>query len=455
MSTPRLSIACPPTPYQAERAWILEVLVGDHLGLPYRVVDSPSPHYRLSLEGGAGGEVVLPDVFFQTRADQWLTPASLPSGPLPSFAVPGGEFLPAIFPGTPDVAWDLPVDVFGSAFYMLTRYEELVLPDRDDHGRFPAKASLAFREGFLELPLVDAYVDALAQILARKWPGLTRRARASALVLSHDVDWPVGTLGLSPLAVARACMGDVLKRRDTHLAARRARAFVQVRGGRFDKDPCNTFDFMMDTSERCGVRSAFYFITDHPFGRTDGTYEVDDPWIIALLRRIAARGHEIGLHPSYTSYDDPHRTRLEFERLRSAARAAGVEQAGWGGRQHYLRWRNPVTWRNWADAGLQYDSTMGFADHVGFRAGTARPYQVFDLASRTVLPLQERPLVAMDVTLQSYMGLSSEDAGRRLQSLSAVCRRYGGDLTLLWHNNSLCSREEKRWYRDIVAVLAA
>ena len=453
MSTPTLLIECPPTPYQPERAWAIDVVVGTFMGLPYHTLPTTAPHYRLTLLGEPGGEVCLPDVFFQTPPAAWLLPASLPYGPLDGFEAPGGDRLPILFAGPPGTPWGLPLDVFGAAFFMLTRYEELVLEDRDDHGRFPAEASLAFREGFLELPVVDAYVDALWSALGRQWPGLARPTPASRLVLSHDADWPLGTLRRSPEVIARACMGDLVSRRDPLLAARRVRAYFEVKAGRCDGDPCNTFDFLMDTSERHGMQSAFNFITAHSGPLIDGTYEMDDPWIVALLRRIGLRGHEVGLHPSYGSFLDASRTRREFERLLEATRAAGVAQPRWGGRQHYLRWRNPVTWRNWAQAGLHYDSTLGYSEHIGFRAGTARPYQVFDLEARTPLPLEERPLIAMDVTLKSHMRLSPDESALRLASLRRVCRRYGGDLTLLWHNDSLCSREEKRWYQELVATL--
>ena len=56
---------------------------------------------------------------------------------------------------------EVPLDIFGSAFFMLTRYEEMVITERDTHGRFPARASIAYREGLLERPIVDEYLELL------------------------------------------------------------------------------------------------------------------------------------------------------------------------------------------------------------------------------------------------------------------------------------------------------
>ena len=83
-------------------------------------------------------------------------------------------------------------------------------------------------------------------------------------------------------------------------------------------------------------------------------------------------------------------------RCSTPASARGVEQAQWGGRQHYLRWENPETWRACEDAGLAHDSTLGFSAGSGFRTGACVDHPVFDLRARRALRLRERPLVVMD-----------------------------------------------------------
>src|SRR5213079_764648 len=81
-----------------------------------------------------------------------------------------------------------------------------------------------------------------------------------------------------------------------------------------------------------------------------------------------------------------------------------------GGRQHYLRFRVPETWREWEAAGLRYDSTMTFAGHEGFRCGTSHAYRPFDLEEDRELMIEELPLVVMDGTLRLYRGLTAAEA---------------------------------------------
>jgi peptidoglycan/xylan/chitin deacetylase (PgdA/CDA1 family) len=416
-----------PARYEAERRYILDVLLKDWLGLDWELRPADRSDVRIALAEDLDGEsVTLPDVLFATPPDEWLTEASLPT------------------------ASALEEDVLGAAFFMLTRYEELVVADRDQYGRFPAASSVAGREGLLGRPIVDEHVDRLWQALQRAWPRLERRSRAYEVVLTHDVDDPLATLQHTPCDVVRQVGGDLVRRRDARLAARRVHSLL----GRPELDPNNTFDFLMEVSERHGLRSAFYFLAHRDQRPRDGAYLFEAPWVRSLIGRIAQRGHEIGIHPSFPTYRDGERTREELERLRRVADAAGVRQDEWGGRQHFLRWTNPDTWRNWEAAGLDYDSTLAYSEAIGFRTGTCHPYRAFDLRERRPLDLREEPFQVMDVTLLSSMGLSLDAAREAVLEVAAQCRRHRGRLGILWHNNTLLrSAREQQWYASLIEAV--
>jgi peptidoglycan/xylan/chitin deacetylase (PgdA/CDA1 family) len=416
-----------PARYEAERRYILDVLLKDWLGLDWELRPADRSDVRIALAEDLDGEsVTLPDVLFATPPDEWLTEASLPT------------------------ASALEEDVLGAAFFMLTRYEELVVADRDQYGRFPAASSVAAREGVLGRPIVDEHVELLWQALQRAWPRLERRSRTYEVVLTHDVDDPLATLQHTPRDVVRQVSGDLVRRRDPRLAARRVRSLL----GRPELDPNNTFDFLMEVSERHGLRSAFYFLAHRDQRPRDGAYLFEAPWVRSLIGRIAQRGHEIGIHPSFPTYRDAERTREELERLRRVADAAGVRQDEWGGRQHFLRWTNPDTWRNWEAAGLDYDSTLAYSEAIGFRTGTCHPYRAFDVRERRPLDLREEPFQVMDVTLLSSMGLSLDAAREAVLEVAAQCRRHRGRLGILWHNNTLLrSAREQQWYASLIEAV--
>jgi hypothetical protein len=469
-----LVLRVPPS-YEPERAYVGDVVLRQFLGVEYAIEAGDVRATEVRLEGDAEGRLlVLRDGIFQTSGSDWLEPQSLPSGPLPRWAVPsalaggvgmGGLQVPVMF-GSPlvDGTWchleprriEIGVDLLGGAFFLLSRYEEIVSEARDRHGRFPASASLAVREDFIDRPLVDEYVEILWAALHQLWPRLERASQQYHVHLTHDVD-RVSCSRMSVPGTLRAAAVDAVLRGDPVLAGRRLAAAARVRLGHADADLCNTFDWLMDQSERFGLRSAFYFLAGRTDPRFDGDYALDDASIRRLLRRISERGHEVGLHASYGSMRSPEIVLREFQALRRAAEAEGVRQAVWGGRQHYLRWEVPATWQAWEDAGLHYDCTVGFASRTGFRAGTCRRFEVFNLRARRALRLEERPLIAMEVSLLApeYMGLTRAEALEELRGLSSRCRESGGEFVLLWHNSSVVAGRDQALYRDVLEGLCA
>lgn len=485
-----------PAWYAVERDYILGVLLGDFLGLSWRREGAERQDVRITLDG-LPGEIRLPDILFSVADADWLAEASMPRRPLARWdtrdlatditlvepVVPvifGGPHVGAQPPGRCEAAQapavavpsgltanqpleslqsddciTLPIDVFGSAFFMLSRYEEMVTPDRDEHDRFPAWASLAYGEGFLDRPIVDEYVEVLWSAMSMLWPGLQRRAREPSVRVSHDVDRP-SRYSFGPFRrFARSVAGDVAKRRDfaspVHgLAARYSRS-----DRLHPADPYNTFDWLMDVSEASGLQSAFYFIPGKTYAPHDPLYDMDDPKIRSLIRRIAERGHEVGLHPGYNTYRDPATLTAQAEHLRQVSEEEGVQQAEWGGRMHYLQWSADTTPAALEGAGMAYDSTLGYADHTGFRCGTSHDFPLYSSSERRALTVTERPLIAMEGTVLSakYMGLSQTDDVRgHLSTLRSRCHQFNGAFNLLWHNSELVDAQSRAIYAEAVSA---
>ena len=444
-----------------ERRYALDVVLRDWFGLDYVLAFHTGARVSVRLAGAPDEPgLELPDVLFATSAADWLTERSMPHPPVPRLPSPVGGSIPVLFGAGAhrDSAGEagewLPIDVFGSVFFLLTRYEEVVIRERVEHDWFPARASIAAAENVVERALADEYVVLLWAAMKARWPRLVRRATTFRLRPTHDVDQPWGVHGRRRSAVARSLAADLVVRREPRLALRRIQAIFDARAGRVDRDPLNTFELLMETSERHGLRSTFYFLAGNVPGDADFRYDISDPAIVALLRRVHDRGHEIGLHASYASHRSADRTAVEAAALRDACRAAGIEQASFGVRQHYLRFEAATSWRDQAAAGLEHDSTLGFAERVGFRAGTCREFPVFDLLQRRPLALRERPLVAMDATLLRILGVSPEEAATSIASVVDTCRRHAGDAVLLYHNSSLPGSRMQAHYRDLIAALA-
>ncbi len=456
-----------PDNYLPERNYVFQVLFSEFLGLNFCTRAESRQDVCILLAGRQNSAALrVRDGLFQSRPKDWLTSVTIPRLPLETWDLsdsePMGQHvisreLPVIygargengeFLAETDSGIELGLDIFGSAFFMLSRYEEACSESVDKHCRFPVTDSLAYKAGFLDRPIVNEYLEILWHCLEKLFPGLKRAQREYRAVITHDVDRMFDTRGKRWPTVIRNASGDLTKRKDPGLAVRRLLARLDTDDEQFRYEPTNTFDFIMGCSERIGVCSAFYFITCQRVREIDGDYSMDMPWVRRLLGRIHARGHEIGLHGSYDSYNRKGLLEEEFDKLLAVAEEEGIWQERWGGRQHYLRWEAGATWQNQDDVGLHYDSSLGHPEQAGFRCGTCFEYPVFNLKSRRQLRLRERPLVVMEASLlgKLYMNLTLRDAVSRVERFADICRRYDGDLTLLWHNGNLVQRRQREAY---------
>jgi hypothetical protein len=109
---------------------------------------------------------------------------------------------------------------------------------------------------------------------------------------------------------------------------------------------------------------------------------------------------------------------------------------------------------HWEACGLAYDSTLGYADQVGFRAGTCIPYRPWLLSLNREAQLVEIPLLAMDCTLVVYMGLTPRPSLQLIFDCLARCHSVGGVFTLLWHQKSLIGSLYADIYDKILDRLA-
>lgn len=450
-----------PNSYLIECRYIINLLMAEFLGLEVEIATAKTNY--ITIKDGHGKELQLDNILFSTPQSKWLSEASLPTQPLQKWGIAdspirfglGENELPLIFGKNPHTEDFLTVtenkiclglDIFGSAFFMLTRYEEYVRADLDKLDRFPVESSLAYQEDFLHRPIINEYLEILWHLLKTLWPHLSRKSQKYQVHLSHDVDEPFYTFIKNPKRIVGSLYADIAKRKDPFLALGR---MASVLGGWSKYDPFDTFDFLMDTSEQFGWQGAFYFMASEPTYDADNRYSLKHPKVRNLLKKISMRGHEVGLHPSMNSYRSREIVAREYDTLSQVLAEENIQQDEIGGRQHYLRWSNPETWQIWNDIGLAYDNTLNFAENPGFRCGICYQYPAFDLENRTVLDLIERPLIVMERFYQRNAEINEAQAVEIVQKLAKSCKHHNGLMTILWHNNALMTSRDKDIFAQI------
>ncbi|WP_224485309.1 polysaccharide deacetylase family protein [Robertkochia aurantiaca] len=344
------------------------------------------------------------------------------------------------------------IDVFGSAFFMLTRLEEIYKSGRDEHDRFSLKSSILSEENLVEYPIVDIYVDLLGKAILKLWPDKMISSKPGRLLVSCDVDF-LYEYNLRGLKVLKRLARNILLDRSLYkFIETLKRSFAINILGNLKYDSYNSYDYLMRSCEKEKVDLAFYFIARNKKEKIDGNYDISSPDVLRLIQRIFKRGHEIGLHGSYYSYDNFFELEQEKQLLVNVLEKSGLSQDVLkGGRQHYLRWNNETS-LIWDKNGLIYDSTLGFAEHVGFRCGTSKEYNFFDVINRKQLNIVIRPLICMEVSLldKKYMNLDHKHAFPIASNLKKRCLDYGGNFTLLWHNSSFNHKEDYELFEKII-----
>lgn len=378
---------------------------------------------------------------FRTSTAGWMQAlgamaASIPDFRIPFSSDPRAEVGPLLAPTSCECI-ECPVDLPTSVLLTLARFEEAFPGARDVHGRFSAFSSLAWQGGFLHRPIVDEYGLALEQALSYLLPGWKPAERRLRVKLGHDVD----EIGL-PFSL-RSVLGHTFKRK---YPSATLRDFVAPWTG-IDTTYEMLLRKLVDLSLQQDLSSAVYWQAHVPGARNAG-YDVRHRRIRNLIAAFRAKNIEMGVHPSYDTFESLEKLRLEVTAIRELLGEHRI-----GGRQDFLRW-SPETWVHWDTLGLAYDATVGFADFVGFRAGTSYPYRPWLLSQGREAELLEIPLMAMDSTPQGYMKLSPEDALQNLLECVARCRTVGGVFSLLWHNTRLIGGGYSTVYRKLLSELA-
>lgn len=330
----------------------------------------------------------------------------------------------------------IPFDILGASFYLISRYEEYQPHAKDKHERFIAQESLAFKNGFLELPVVNMWAVLLGKLLLQKFPGIRIKTPDYKYIPTIDVDHAYAylsrallrTMGGASRSVMQGNFNDVIRR-------------IRVLAG-LDKDPYDNFGYLTDLHHKYFSQPLF-FILYASYGGDDNNVRLQSFRFRNLLKELV-KDYEIGIHPSISSTMNLDLLRKELQSLSEV-----IQKKIFSSRQHFLKFEFPGTFRLLGQLGVTHDYSMGYASHPGFRAGTSEPFPFFDLQSNEATDLIIHPITLMDVTLHDYMRLTPDQAVQLIQKYVQVVRSAGGTFLSLWHNESLSNTGKWKGWRQV------
>ncbi len=404
----------------------------------------------------------FPCEFLTMPQAQWLSFGSLPRGHL-EFLDCSKEFpiflqsnsLPVFMPeGHGEILISnncihIPVDIFGTIYFMLTRYEEYVNLARDSMGRFSMKSSILRDKEIYSYPIVDLYLILLENIFLKLAPDISIKKRLPKIDVSCDVDHPFFYAGGIKTRIKRL-IGDIFKRRSLRAAALTSLSFFK----NMDDIDCylKALKFIIEVNCQAGNSATFFFIpiSNH---KNDNNNSVSDSRIYKLMKLITDGGHKVGVHPGFLTFMNDSLMREAIDAFKKPFFKLSSSKNYIYSRQHYLMWEVSKTPKLLAKNNVDIDCSLGFNDHPGFRAGTCHQFPLFDPRTESLIGIIESPLIVMEWSLFSpnYMGIDDLDIAKKiLIELKEKCFSVDGSFSILWHNNHLVDSNYKKLYEDII-----
>jgi len=332
---------------------------------------------------------------------------------------------------------DFPFDIFAAAFYLISRYEEYLPHEKDLYGRYAHTNSLAWKEGFLDIPLVNYWLIDLREALLAAYPRLVFRHSEFTFVPTYDIDlaWSYLHKGW------RRVLGAAAKELVTGKWGQLRQRIAVLRGRR--KDPFDAYEWLDALHLYCRMKPYYFFLVA---SRCVGVDRNIPPANSSLQELIAyhAMGYRLGIHPSWRSGDKEGLLREELDTLEKISGKRITRS-----RQHYIRFTLPATYRSLLAHGIGQDFSMGYGSINGFRASVASSYSWYDLLQEEETGLKLMPFCFMDANSYYEQRYTAAQAMTELLHYYRHIRKVNGLMVTVWHNTFLGTDPEKAGWREV------
>ena len=331
---------------------------------------------------------------------------------------------------------DAGFDVFSSVFYMLSRYEEYLHFIPDKYGRFKATDSLAFTNKFLQIPVVNKWIEQFKNLLQKKIPSLKFKSSKFDAIVTYDIDVAYKFKGRSFKRTTGSTIKDLLKFDFKNIQSR-----IQAHNNKC-KDPWDTYDYLRETIVQNNLQSIFFFLLgDNSIN--DGNLDYKNPVMKNLIDKINMFS-EIGIHPSFKTSSFTKKILIEKQRLEKISGKKIIRS-----RQHFLKFTLPETYNALIEAGITEDYSMGFPYTAGFRAGTSKPFYFYDLKKERSTNLKIFPITFMEGNFTEKEYPNHEKITETIFNLINEVKNVNGTFISIWHNHTVSDTKEYREWRNI------
>lgn len=330
----------------------------------------------------------------------------------------------------------LPFDPFAAAFFLVSRYEEYLPHHRDEHNRYHPHESVAYKNGFLQKPVVNIYCQMLKMAILNKYPEYKFPELSFKSIITIDIDLAYAYLYKGLLRNIGG-FAKLIKQGDFKEVIRRIKIMLK-----WQPDPFDTYQYQLSMIKQHQL-TCIYFILLADYDVFDKNIRYNNKHFQSLIKYLADYA-DIGIHLSYASNKKFEKISKEIGRLKSITHKNISKN-----RQHFLMLQLPDTYQRLINCEIYDDFTMGYAQEPGFRAGIASPFYFYNLNIEYETPLKLHPFAFMDGTFVDYMKLNTVQATELMKRLIIEVKNVNGTLYSLWHNQTFSETNEWIGWRNV------
>ena len=335
---------------------------------------------------------------------------------------------------------DLPFDIFAASFYLLSRYEEYLPHEKDEYGRYAYKNSLAYKEGFLDIPIINYWLLEFKLALRHHYPDLVFRYPAFKFVPTYDIDLAYSYLFKGPsrnlVAGGKELLTGQWRRLSERIAVLKRRR----------PDPYDAYEWLDSLHLYCRMKPYYFFLVASRRKGVDRNISPSGPGLRELVAYHAA-GYRLGIHPSWASGDNDRLLREEIEWMEQV-----TDNTITRSRQHYIRFTLPHTYRRLLFYGIDQEFSMGYGSINGFCASVASSFYWYDLEREEETTMRIFPFCFMDANARYEQNFTPSQAMAELMHYYHHIRKVNGLMVTIWHNNFLGTDPKFAGWREVYEV---
>ncbi len=332
----------------------------------------------------------------------------------------------------------IPFDLFGAAFWLLSRYEEYLPYKTDNYDRFNYRSGLAYQYDFIKTPLVNLWLEQLQLSLKKLFPAIKFKEQHYRFISTVDID---NAFKYKHKGVVRALAGyvkDILSKDATSFRSR-----VNVISGN-KKDPFDCYDFLIEAHKQQNIKAIYFFLLGD-YGPNDKNQAATNLPFQSLIKGMADYS-AVGIHPSFGSTNKIQQLKVEISRLSNIIHSPVVIS-----RQHYSILKFPKTYQNLLQAGIEQDFSMGYTNVNGFRASYCFPFKWYNIESEMLTPLTINSFCVAENTMVYYSKKENKTLTEQALPIINEVKKYKGQLISIFHNDTF-NEEMKKFYLEFLEM---